>query len=63
MPFDGNEWSRSKFLGYLEVLDTLNKQVRGCRVRGDRIRGGEGGEGSVVWCRLVLFLGYLEGGG
>jgi hypothetical protein len=29
MPFDGNEWSRSKFLGYLEVLDTLSKQVRG----------------------------------
>ena len=23
MPFDGNEWSREKFVGYLEVLHTL----------------------------------------
>ena len=23
MPFDGNEWSREKFVGYLEVLQTL----------------------------------------
>ena len=23
MPFDGNEWSREKFVGYLEVIQTL----------------------------------------
>lgn len=27
MPFDGNEWSRKKFIGYLEVLDSLKEQV------------------------------------